>query len=368
MKIKALEKVAECWTSQGLLWAVTNGLEDYPVSVGRDLDVVVEKGRLRDAVQVVIDVLSPDGWVVLPNCQGWIWWVLAFKERKDGRLESLQIDLFEHLQWAFTWVVEGVGTDGALIRRGPFLEDPGGAVAKKFLLNGLSAGVKAFRNKPDYLNMPEPELAALPAVLKRVSGSERLEILRAIEERNLVGLEAHLSDLRKACYWYALKNTGRYRRLKSALQKQWVVNIAPQQGAPVIEVWGADQEQVRRLLTILEAELSELVFHRIELIQGDKNTLSSRKLLRLSCLQVVLIFSNRLLPKSISSDLTIRLEDGKKVLFFSRDRDRHSESLESSRVGIKNALLMIFKSKADLLIQTHNYLQPSKLATPKKLS
>lgn len=347
--------MAERWTAQGLLWAVTNGLEDYPVSVGRDLDIVVEKGRLREAVQIVIDVLTPDGWIVLPNCQGWIWWVLAFKEKADGTIESLQVDLFEHLQWAFTWVVEGVGTDGALVRRGPFWEDLGGAVAKKFLLNGLSSGIKAFERKPGYLDMSEAELATLPAVLKRVSGSERPEILNAIKKRDLTSLEVHLTDLRKACYQYALKNSGRFRRLISAFQKQWVVNIAPQQGAPVIEVWGTDPKQVQIFLAILKSEVSKLVFHRIEVIGDGEDRGSPRKLLRLSCLQVVLIFSNRLLPRPIKSDLTIKLEEGEKVSFLSRDVAQHSEPFESWREGIRKALLAIFQRRSKRLLQAHKY-------------
>ena len=147
-KIGALEKVAEKWSDSGIRWAVANGLEDYPDGIGRDLDVLIEKGKLREAVQVVIDVLVPMNWIVLPNLQGWIWWVVAFRRREDGAIDSLQIDLFEHLQWAFTWVVADVAADAPLEERGPFFEDPGAAVAKRFLLNGLSSGIKTFKKKP----------------------------------------------------------------------------------------------------------------------------------------------------------------------------------------------------------------------------
>ena len=41
-KIAALEDVARELNHSRLRWAVTNGLGEYPDSIGRDLDVLVE--------------------------------------------------------------------------------------------------------------------------------------------------------------------------------------------------------------------------------------------------------------------------------------------------------------------------------------
>ncbi|MDA7865477.1 hypothetical protein N9062_00495 [Akkermansiaceae bacterium] len=351
-KITALEKVAKAWSDAGIVWAVANGLEDYPDGIGRDLDIVVGRGSLRNAVEVVIACLGEAGWVVVPNRQGWIWWVVAFRENEDGSLASLQVDLFEHLQWAFTWVVEGVGMDGRLIQRGPFFEDPGAGLAKRFLLHALSSGSKAFRKKPAYLVMSELESVVLPVVLRRVSGCEWPELMNAVKQFDLPILDRQLEAFRKACYRHALRSHLWGRRFWSAFQKQWVVNLAPKQGAPVIEVRGSQKSIDGKVIEILQSELESLVFQKVQLVDESMDS-GGRALRRLSCLQVVLVFVGMRSPRGLTPDLLIsHRENG--CLIQVPVADKGSEAYEFSLTNLRQSLMVVFKNNSQSLMQRHS--------------
>jgi hypothetical protein len=356
-KITALERVAKAWSDAGIVWAVANGLEDYPDGIGRDLDIVVGRGSLRNAVEVVIACLGEAGWVVVPNRQGWIWWVVAFRENEDGSLASLQVDLFEHLQWAFTWVVEGVGMDGRLIQRGPFFEDPGAGLAKRFLLHALSSGSKTFRKKPAYLLMSELESVVLPVVLQRVSGREWPELMNAVKQVDLPLLDRELVAFRKACYRHALRSPLRGRRFWSAFQKQWVVNLAPKQGAPVIEVCGGPKSKIRGVIEILQSELESLVFQKVQLVD-ELTDPGGRALRRLSCLQVVLVFVGTRLPRGLTADLVISpRENG--FMIQTPVADKSLEDFEFSPTNLRRSLMAVFKNSSLDLIRRHSLRSPN---------
>ena len=352
IKIAALEKVANAWTGAGLGWAVTNGLEDYPSGIGRDLDVIVEKGSLKGAVQLVVDCLGACGWAVVPNRQGWIWWIVAFKESEDGSIDSLQIDLFEHLQWAFTWVAEGVGQDGGLVQRGPFVEDLGAGLAKRFLLHALSTGARAFKKRPAYLEMSEDELSLLPGILARVSGREWPGLVKAVSEGDLPELDRELLDFRKACYGHFLRSPGRGQRLASAFQKQWVVNLRPEQGAPVIEVSGCSSAEGNgEMLETLKRELENLVYQKVQVVEKGGED-SARSLRRLSCLQVVLIFVEARIPKGLRADLRVSRQGSDfKVELFSLNGDSTSRLFPIA--DLRKALMVYFQETSRTLIQKH---------------
>lgn len=347
-KISALEDLARAWTEAGITWAVTNGLDDYPKGIGRDLDIVIERGALLDAVAVTIENLSSQGWTVLPNRQGWIWWIVAFRRGGAGEIESLQVDLFEHLQWAFTWVIDGVARDGCLVTRGPFLEDSGGRVAKRFLVHALSGGIQTFRKKPSYIEITSAEEKALSPLLARVSGRKWPEIIDALKNKDLVSLEPLLRPFRKACFVHSFSPRQFGRRFFSALQKQWVVNWFPSQGAPVISIQIVDEEVGQQVLAKVMEELKTLVYQDVKIVDRTHH-LSARSLRRLSCLQVILVFYKVRVPRPMTIDLKIQQE--KQDVQISR-RGQEDQQL-ISKEGIRSTLMNYFTDYAAELIKRH---------------
>lgn len=340
----------------GIKWAVTNGLANYPDGIGRDLDVIVERGSLRKSIEIVIETLGEAGWIVVPHKQGWIWWVVAFFEDSDGSIQSLQIDLFEHLQWAFTRVVEGVGTDGPLIPRGPFFEDSGAAASKKFLLHALSSGAKAFVDRPGYLKMSAAELSVLPSVLRRVTGCEWPNLVEAVADLNLEKLDQELNFFRRRCYRHAFRRRCLWARFYGALQKQWVVNIFPLQGAPVLEIRSfSDVTEVRH--TLVE-EMKSLVFQKVKTIDQD-GACRARDLRRLSCLQVVLIFENTNLPSGLQADLVIFSKDGDFMMKTDEGNEKEG-GLHFSHENLRLSLVRVFQNHSNRQFQKYRFQFPNK--------
>lgn len=350
-KIAALEDVARELNHSRLRWAVTNGLGEYPDSIGRDLDVLVE-GPLDLAVGHVIKVLESAGWVVLPNRQGWIWWIVAFRESSDGSLISLQVDLFKHLQWAFTWVVDKVGNKEDLIRRGPFYEDPVAAVGKRFMLHVLSTGVTKFREKPAYLDFSERELAVLPSILTRLSGRHWPEIVKAVSSKDLTLLESELGSFRRRCLLNAIWTKHPIARLASAIQKQWVVNLFPRQGAPVIELTSGDDCESRKLLETITEEFRNLVYQEVQIVE-DSAKKKARHWCRLSCLQVVLIFVNTPVPAGLKAEITLGRDEDDQIYWKSQGLDSRCNT-ESTR-NLKIFLLNFFKKKSSVLKEQYRF-------------
>ena len=348
-KISALEDVARELNDSGLRWAVTNGLGGYPDSIGRDLDLIIE-GSLNVAVGHVIKVLESAGWVVLPNRQGWIWWIVAFRESSDGSLISLQVDLFKHLQWAFTWVVDKVGNKEDLIRRGPFYEDPAAAVGKRFMLHALSTGVTKFREKPTYLDFSERELAVLPSILTRLSGRYWPELVKAVSSKDLTLLESELVSFRRRCFLKAIWTKRPIARLASAFQKQWVVNLFPRQGAPVIELTSGDDGESRKLLEKITEEFRKLVYQDVRVVE-DSSQKKARHWCRLSCLQVVLVFANTPVPAGLKAEITVARDEDDQIYWKSQGVDSRS-NLESPK-NLEVFLLKFFKKQSSILKQQH---------------
>ena len=108
-KIEVLEQLARTWNDEGLSYSVTNGLQGYPVDIGRDLDICFHENHLQLALKLTVDYLERQGFTVLPYKLAWVYWVVAYRLTADGSIDSIQVDLFDHLQWAFTWIIDGPG-------------------------------------------------------------------------------------------------------------------------------------------------------------------------------------------------------------------------------------------------------------------
>ncbi|MDA8968760.1 hypothetical protein N9F48_01710 [Akkermansiaceae bacterium] len=308
VKIQALESVAEAFTREGFQWAVCNGLEDYPSGIGRDLDIVIEQGMLRRALGTACNTLQNDGWTVLPNLQGWIWWVVVFKKSENGGFDSLQLDLFEHLQWAFTWVVDGVGRDGPLVQRGPFLEDPAANLGKTLIIGGLSRGSQAFEKKPEYLELEADELSFLQPILKRIGDAPAEPLKEAILQRSPRAINLTFKKLRSACYLNSLCRSGRLKRFTSVVLKQWVVNIRPKKGGPVVQILGDSIETTTQIVETIKRELQNLVYHEVVEYSEAGSLKERHQQLRRSCLQAVSLYVNCTPPKGLDPDIELRIQ------------------------------------------------------------
>ena len=112
---------------------------------------------LQLALKLTVDHLERQGFTVLPYKLAWVYWVVAYRLTADGSIDSIQVDLFDHLQWAFTWIIDGPGDPYGVGSIGPFKADHWSPVAKRLVLNALSQNYQVFEKKPHYLETTQEE-------------------------------------------------------------------------------------------------------------------------------------------------------------------------------------------------------------------
>jgi hypothetical protein len=301
------EGLAEAWEGAGVRYAVTNGLEDYPEKVGRDLDVVVAPEQLRQAVDVTLEYCARQGWTAVVNRLGWVYWVMISGKTDEG-VKSIQVDLFDHLQWEFCWVLDGDHLE-ARQRHGAFWVDPWSHMAKRLLIHLLSTGGRIFQTKPHYLHAGEAELAALAEGLERITGRRWLELVEAVSRRDAAAVTAMAGDLRQAVRRRSFRAPGLGRRVWSAWQKQWAVNLRPRRGAPAIALHGREGGQADGIFTAFEAEFRRAyVYCGMSVVDGCGVTSFARAwrqelrvLRRNSALQVAHLLRRQPLGRAIFS-------------------------------------------------------------------
>jgi hypothetical protein len=91
-RVGLAEAIAAAWGERGLEYAVVHGLERYPGSIGRDLDVVLHRHTVRDAVKTAVERGSAHGFrTVLFRWSHWGLYQLALLDTQ--RSTSLALDL-----------------------------------------------------------------------------------------------------------------------------------------------------------------------------------------------------------------------------------------------------------------------------------
>lgn len=304
-KIEVLEQLACVWNDAGLKYSVTNGLQGYPSEIGRDLDICFHEDHLRRALGLTVDHLKEKGFTVLPYKLAWVYWVVAFRVTDDGAVDSIQVDLFDHLQWAFTWIIDGPGDSSEATSIGPFQIDHWSPVAKRLVLNALSQNYRVFEKKPHYLETTRDERDSLEANFKQLSGGDFGHLREAISNRDLEGIKLGIPSFRKAVMRTSLLGWRKLgRRFHSAWLKQWCVNLNPRRTTPIMTINGSDTGRLKSWTEDLHQYLEKHLVFTCDEVGDGPNDISSlsgwfrfamrhcRRDRRRSALQVLQIYRN----------------------------------------------------------------------------
>ncbi len=96
LRVGAAEAVATAWNENGIPYCVLRGIEGYPESIGRDLDVLVEKESVGEALTIARATLCGLGYRVgVPVNVVWVRKVLG--TRGSGWNDSIALDFFTDL-------------------------------------------------------------------------------------------------------------------------------------------------------------------------------------------------------------------------------------------------------------------------------
>jgi len=128
--IAIVEAVADAWNKAGVDYAVVHGLERYPSSLGRDIDVLVHRGQIDRAWEIMAKVFSENRWGVLSYWKRWVYWTFAYRQLGEDTV-FLEIDLSPGFYWG---PLSLVCKPEPVSHIGPFKVDTWASFVKRFLL------------------------------------------------------------------------------------------------------------------------------------------------------------------------------------------------------------------------------------------
>jgi thymidylate kinase len=250
----ALAAVAETWNSVGLTYSVAHGVEDYPRSVGRDLDVVMRRGDIQRAIREARRVLEEKGWTTVEPHPLWGRRVIGVA---PGSRAMLEVHVQSSLRWRNAVVVDGAAPT---MRHGPFAIDPWVTWAKRVLLPVLAGSAARIENRPGEFRFWPGEEEAARERLPRILGARlSARILGRVGEGDAAGLLPLMRPARRA-------STRRAVAARPVTSLAWPVRTAVRRltmpfarCAPIVAVVGPDGVGKSTLLEGLR-ETGEWVF------------------------------------------------------------------------------------------------------------
>jgi hypothetical protein len=192
-KIRIVEEIARAWNETGVNYAVAHGLEGYPTTIGRDLDILVEPAHVPQAINLASMLLCQSGLVVVHPPPLWGERLLAIDKRiLDGMIE---IHTMPRLSWRNVPLVTCPKSSS---QRGPFKVDPWASFAKRILTPLLAGEIHRFVHKPEELSIGESERDVVMARLQFLCGPKLAQALcGVIDQQDFDGLRILLPRLRR---------------------------------------------------------------------------------------------------------------------------------------------------------------------------
>jgi hypothetical protein len=237
-RIKALESLANVWNKAGLNYSVLHGLEDYPRSVGRDLDVCVHRAHIHEGADLAEQELLKDGWFTVRRDRIWAHWLFGFRYR-DSKIEGLEIDFLPVMQTGLVRFVNG--PSHFKDNKGPFPQDIWGGFVKRIIMQFYGANVDRFRSRTGSLALSASEGQVLENKLEEFFGGRARLLAEFLRAGNINSTERFLQKTRA---WSQLRSLlfskRRLERLCFCLRRFVALNIIPRRVAPIVAIVGPD--------------------------------------------------------------------------------------------------------------------------------
>ena len=248
-RVNLAESIAKLWNREGINYAIMHGLERYPHSLGRDLDILMEKGHTDRALVLAAEAIEKEGWPIVimpPPLHGKR--IVAFAE--DYEL-NLEIHTMEGLRW---FTVSFVDKPEPQYQVGPFKVDPWASIIKRILLPLLGEGVKRFHDKPHELQVNERERILLRRLTKYLGRTNTLRVAQLLETCSAEELRAFIPKLRRTLFLRSLLHPVRAFANGVRFLKLHAGQYASPCG-PVVAVVGPDGIGKSSALSALKAQL-----------------------------------------------------------------------------------------------------------------
>lgn len=199
-KVKVLENIAEEWNSANINYAVAHGLENYPDSVGRDLDILISSEHVDRAIEMAKNILTQHQFVyVLPPAL-WGKRILGIKSLKAE--EYIEIHTIKKLIWRSVTLGDLPNIQKKV---GPFKIDPWISFVKRILLPFLAGEIERFKHKPNEFCFKEGEREIVSKRIQNLCGKKCSSIIfESIENNNLEKIQNSVSKIQNRFLLYSL--------------------------------------------------------------------------------------------------------------------------------------------------------------------
>jgi hypothetical protein len=192
-KIEILETIAEAWNEAGINYAVAHGLEKYPDTCGRDLDILVESGHVAEAIRIAGQLLCERGLAVAQPPPLWGARLVAFHAGTWD--DAIEVHTMPRLSWRN---VTFASRSKASAWIGPFKVDPWVSFAKRVMTPLLAGETLRFTRKPEELSILESERDLVMSRLQFFCGLNLAQdVCAAIDRKDVAGLGSLIPHLRR---------------------------------------------------------------------------------------------------------------------------------------------------------------------------
>jgi len=182
-RIQLAEKIAEAWNSAGINYAVVHGIESYPHSIGRDLDVLIESKDIERALRIVLQICEKYKWTCVKPPDIWGKRLVCFGS--DLWQDALEIHTLTALSLkGIVFVNKPLPT----VQKGPCLIDPWAHFVKHLLGPVLSNQLERIKEThliEEYTNIVKQ---GIYAIMGERLGELVLQKLHTLDIQALRGL------------------------------------------------------------------------------------------------------------------------------------------------------------------------------------
>lgn len=167
-KIAVLEEVAAAWNRAGITYAVAHGIDGYPATVGRDIDVLIRADQVAAGLTIAEHVLVAHGFTVIHPPPLWGARLLA-SHNADWDSVWIEIHTLTQLSWRNVRLAD---TPHPSEHWGPFQVDPWVSFSKRILHPLLDGDTQRYADRPGEWTLYKGEHDVVPPVLRSLCGAE----------------------------------------------------------------------------------------------------------------------------------------------------------------------------------------------------
>jgi len=196
LKINIANKIVRSWNEKNINYATVHGLEKYPSSLGRDLDVFIQKSHIPEALNILQNALLPENYPVKIHRTSWgHYYIFVFNDIRIEYRLILEIDLIPEYQWGPALLTRKPETQTEIK---PFKIDPWASLTKRVLFQVLGGNTKRFIDKPYEISLTDLEKKVVRHKLPEIFGGSLSEqLIESIETQNIHQINYLINALRK---------------------------------------------------------------------------------------------------------------------------------------------------------------------------